>query len=106
MTMTTISTLTHSSSRTFAVRTAAAVGCCCLALASVGCIAGAIGALGQQMERGKKLDVPAQYDGLDGKTTAVSVTAEEVTMKKGGARKKIGRIILKGDNISLICNIR
>ena len=78
--MTTISTLTHSSSRTFAVRTAAAVGCCCLALASVGCIAGAIGALGQQMERGQKLDVPAQYDGLEGKTTAVIVNADYATL--------------------------
>ncbi len=31
--------------------------------------------------------------------------AEEVYLKKG-TRKKVGRIILKGDNISLICNIR
>ena len=30
--------------------------------------------------------------------------AEEVYVKKGNKRK-IGRIILKGDNISLICNI-
>jgi small nuclear ribonucleoprotein E len=31
--------------------------------------------------------------------------AEEINLKKN-TRKKIGRIILKGDNISLICNIR
>lgn len=31
--------------------------------------------------------------------------AEEINVKKG-SRKKIGRIILKGDNISLVCNIR
>ena len=31
--------------------------------------------------------------------------AEEVYVKKGN-RRRLGRIILKGDNISLICNIR
>ena len=31
--------------------------------------------------------------------------AEEVYVKKGN-RRRLGRVILKGDNISLICNIR
>ena len=31
--------------------------------------------------------------------------AEEIFMKKG-TRRRLGRIVLKGDNISLICNIR
>jgi small nuclear ribonucleoprotein E len=31
--------------------------------------------------------------------------AEEIYLKKGN-RKKLGRIILKGDSISLICNVR
>ncbi len=31
--------------------------------------------------------------------------AEEIYQKKG-IRRKLGRIVLKGDNISLICNIR
>ena len=47
---------------------------------STGCIAGAVGALGQQIERGKKLDVPAEYDGLDGKTVAVIVQADYATL--------------------------
>jgi hypothetical protein len=45
-----------------------------------GCIAGAVGAFGQQIERGKKLDVPAEYDGLDGKTVAVVVQADYATL--------------------------
>jgi len=51
-----------------------------LALSGTGCIAGAVGALGQQIERGKKLDVPAQYDGLDAKTSAVIVNADYATL--------------------------
>ena len=50
------------------------------ALVSSGCIAGAVGALGQQIERGKKLDVPAAYDGLEGKTCAVIVNADYATL--------------------------
>jgi len=51
-----------------------------LALSGTGCIAGAVGALGQQIERGKKLDVPAQYDGLEAKTSAVIVNADYATL--------------------------
>jgi len=50
-----------------------------LGLAS-GCIAGAVGAIGQQIERGKKLEVPAAYDGLEGKTCAVIVNADYGTL--------------------------
>ena len=49
-------------------------------LASAGCIAGAVGAIGQQIERGKKLEVPAAYDGLEGKTCAVIVNADYGTL--------------------------
>jgi hypothetical protein len=49
-------------------------------LAVPGCVAGAVGALGQQIERGKKLDVPAAYDGLDSKTCAVIVNADYATL--------------------------
>lgn len=49
-------------------------------LALGGCIAGAVGAIGQQIERGKKLDVPAAYDGIDGKTCAVIVNADYATL--------------------------
>ena len=49
-------------------------------LAMGGCIAGAVGAIGQQIERGKKLDVPAAYDGIDGKTCAVIVNADYATL--------------------------
>ena len=49
-------------------------------LASAGCIAGTVGAIGQQIERGKKLDVPAAYDGLEGKTVAVIVNADYATL--------------------------
>jgi hypothetical protein len=49
-------------------------------LSTSGCIAGAVGALGQQIERGKKLDVPAAYDGLEGKTCAVIVNADYATL--------------------------
>ncbi|MFM7052013.1 MAG: hypothetical protein ACKOYN_07785, partial [Planctomycetota bacterium] len=45
-----------------------------------GCIAGAVGAIGQQIERGKKLDVPAAYDGIEGKTCAVVVNADYATL--------------------------
>ena len=47
---------------------------------STGCIAGAVGAIGQQIERGKKLDVPAQYEGLEGQTSAVIVNADYATL--------------------------
>ena len=47
---------------------------------SPGCIAGAIGAIGQQIERGKKLDVPAAYDGLENNTVAVVVNADYATL--------------------------
>ena len=50
------------------------------ALQLPGCIAGAVGALGQQIERGKKLDVPAAYDGLEGKACAVVVNADYATL--------------------------
>jgi hypothetical protein len=58
---------------------------CALCLVSLiapssGCIAGAVGALGQQIERGKKLDVPAQYDGLEEKTCAVVVMSDYATL--------------------------
>jgi len=49
-------------------------------LALGGCIAGAVGAIGQQIERGKKLDVPAAYDGIDDKTCAVIVNADYATL--------------------------
>lgn len=52
----------------------------CAAFAAPGCVAGAVGALGQQIERGKKLDVPAAYDGLDSKTCAVIVNADYATL--------------------------
>jgi hypothetical protein len=47
---------------------------------SSGCIAGAVGALGQQIERGKKLDVPAEYDGLEDRSVAVIVNADYATL--------------------------
>lgn len=50
------------------------------ALSAGGCIAGAVGALGEQIERGKKLDVPAQYDGLEGRSVAVIVNADYATL--------------------------
>ncbi|MFN5497803.1 MAG: hypothetical protein ACK5WD_01200 [bacterium] len=50
------------------------------ALVSSGCIAGAVGALGQQIERGKKLDVPAEYDGLEDRSVAVIVNADYATL--------------------------
>lgn len=58
---------------------------CAAALAAsavlpAGCIAGAVGAIGQQIERGKKLDVPAAYDGLEGRTCAVIVNADYATL--------------------------
>jgi hypothetical protein len=62
---------------------AASFASCLLAasmLASGGCIAGAIGAIGQQIERGKKLDVPAAYDGLENNTVAVVVNADYATL--------------------------
>jgi hypothetical protein len=49
-------------------------------LGSAGCIAGAVGAIGQQIERGKKLEVPAAYDGLEAKTCAVIVNADYGTL--------------------------
>ena len=49
-------------------------------LASAGCIAGAVGAIGQQIERGKKLEVPAAYDGLQDRTCAVIVNADYATL--------------------------
>ena len=52
------------------------------------------------------LCVEGKIIGFDEYMNTVLDEAEEVNLKKGGARKKIGRIILKGDNISLICNIR
>jgi hypothetical protein len=63
--------------------TTAALACALSAMflfSAGGCIAGAVGALGQQVERGKKLDVPAEYDGLDGKTVAVVVQADYATL--------------------------
>ncbi len=52
------------------------------------------------------LRIEGKIIGFDEYMNTVLDEAEEVNMKKGGARKKIGRIILKGDNIALICNIR
>lgn len=49
-------------------------------LSGAGCVAGAIGALGEQAERGKKLDVPAQYDGLENRSVAVVVSADYATL--------------------------
>ncbi len=49
-------------------------------LGAPGCIAGAIGAIGQQIERGKKLEVPAAYDGLEDNTVAVVVNADYATL--------------------------
>ncbi|MFM7262114.1 MAG: hypothetical protein ACKO3W_16135 [bacterium] len=62
------------------VRVALLVAAVAVVLSGTGCIAGAVGALGQQIERGKKLDVPAQYDGLEGRTSAVIVNADYATL--------------------------
>jgi len=62
------------------LRASAMVACAGLLFASSGCIAGLVGALGQQIDRGKKLDVPAQYDGLEDKTCAVIVNADYATL--------------------------
>jgi hypothetical protein len=68
------------------ILSAALRGSIALALATVlgttsgGCIAGAVGAIGQQIERGKKLDVPAAYDGLENRTCAVIVNADYATL--------------------------
>ena len=43
--------------------------------------------------------------GFDEYMNTVLDDAEEIYQKKG-TRRKIGRIILKGDSISLICNVR
>ncbi len=63
---------------------AARVTAACVAVlalvAAPGCVAGAIGALGEQIERGKKLDVPAEYDGLENQTVAVVVNADYATL--------------------------
>ncbi|MFM1823056.1 MAG: hypothetical protein RI967_1322 [Planctomycetota bacterium] len=45
-----------------------------------GCVAGAIGAIGNQIERGKKLDLPAEYDGLENAICAVIVNADYATL--------------------------
>ena len=63
-----------------AVPVVATAALLCATLALSGCIAGAVGALGQQIERGKKLDVPAAYDGMEGKTCAVVVNADYATL--------------------------
>lgn len=48
--------------------------------AQSGCVAAAVSAIGQQIERGKKLDVPAAYDGLENHTSAVIVNADYATL--------------------------
>jgi len=58
----------------------AASGLLGFALVASGCVAGAIGALGEQIERGKKLDVPAEYDGLEDRSVAVIVNADYATL--------------------------
>ena len=58
----------------------AASGLLAFALVASGCVAGAIGALGEQIERGKKLDVPAEYDGLEDRSVAVIVNADYATL--------------------------
>lgn len=63
-----------------AARAIASMALAVATLALGGCIAGAIGGIGQQIERGKKLDVPAAYDGLEGKTCAVVVNADYATL--------------------------
>jgi hypothetical protein len=63
-----------------ALRAAVALALLGGVVGSTGCIAGAVGAIGQQIERGKKLDVPAQYDGLEGQTSAVIVNADYATL--------------------------
>lgn len=71
---------THIPVRSALRRAALLAAAAALALSGTGCIAGAVGALGQQIERGKKLDVPAQYDGLEAKTSAVIVNADYATL--------------------------
>ncbi len=55
------------------------------------------------------LRIEGKIIGFDEYMNTVLDEAEEVITKKGAGeptRRKIGRIILKGDNIALICNIR
>ena len=75
-----MTTATHIPVRSALRRAALLAAAAALALSGTGCIAGAVGALGQQIERGKKLDVPAQYDGLEAKTSAVIVNADYATL--------------------------
>jgi hypothetical protein len=63
-----------------AVAVLAAGALVAVSMGSAGCIAGAVGALGQQIERGKKLDVPAAYDGLENRSVAVIVNADYATL--------------------------
>ena len=51
------------------------------------------------------LRIEGKIIGFDEYMNTVLDDAEEIYLKKG-TRRKIGRIVLKGDNISLICNIR
>ena len=54
------------------------------------------------------LRIQGQIIGFDEFMNCVLDDAEEITTKKGGGqeeiRRKIGRIMLKGENIALICN--
>eukprot|EP00347_Sterkiella_histriomuscorum_P016917 403351354 len=50
------------------------------------------------------LRIEGKIIGFDEYMNTVLDDAEEIYQKKGN-RRKLGRIILKGDNISLICNI-
>ncbi|KAL2917488.1 hypothetical protein HK105_202769 [Polyrhizophydium stewartii] len=47
--------------------------------------------------------IEGQIIGFDEFMSLVLDDAEEVAVKTG-ARKKLGRILLKGDNITLLCN--
>ncbi|CDW73402.1 small nuclear ribonucleoprotein e [Stylonychia lemnae] len=51
-----------------------------------------------------ELRIEGKIIGFDEYMNTVLDEAEEVYQKKG-TRRKLGRIIIKGDNISLICNI-
>ncbi len=63
------------------LRAVAAIGVAAALLGALpGCVAGAIGAIGNQIERGKKLDLPAEYDGLENAICAVIVNADYATL--------------------------
>ncbi|MFZ9914796.1 MAG: hypothetical protein ACO3IB_05585 [Phycisphaerales bacterium] len=75
------STMKSSTMKSSTMRNLGVLALATLAMLQLGgCIAGAVGAIGQQIERGKKLDVPAAYDGLEKRTCAVVVNADYATL--------------------------